>query len=94
MVSGYFASIKKEETGAIDFDMKPICVYSVKGQTRIGEELEEAFGMLFIADIVSFEHELHSEIEKIVITDNLVDDWTYPSIQPRIIHEAKRRGFL
>lgn len=85
----------KEETGAIDFDIKPICVYSVKGKTRVSEESDdESFGMLFAADIVSFEKELHSEMEKIVITDNLVDDWTYPLIQPKLIEEAKRRGYF
>ena len=52
-----------EETGATEFDIKAICVYSVKGKTRVNEnDDEESFGMLFIADIVSFE-ELHSEIE-------------------------------
>lgn len=82
----------QEETGAIDFTIKPICVYSVKGKTRVSNEDEENFGMLFIADIVSFE-ELHSEIEKILITDNLVDNWTYPLIQPKLIQEAKNRGY-
>lgn len=85
----------KEETGAIDFNIKPICVYSVKGKTRINEELgEETFGMLFYADIISFEKELHSEIEKIFITDELIDNWTYPLIQPQLIQEAKRRNYL
>ena len=84
----------KEETGAIVFDIKPICVYSVKGKTRVNENLgDETFGMLYFADIVSFEA-LHSEIEKIMITDELVDNWTYPLIQPRLIEEAKNRGFI
>ena len=84
----------KEETGAVEFDIKPICVYSVKGKTRVHENLiDETFGMLYIADIVSFE-ELHSEIEKILITDELVDNWTYPLIQPKLIEEAKNRGFF
>lgn len=48
--------------------------------------------MLYYADILSFEPELHSEIERIVITDQLVDRWTYPLIQPTLIDEAKRRG--
>ena len=53
----------KEETGAIDFEIKPVCIYSVKGKTRVNENIEdETFGMLFIADIVSFEKELHSEM--------------------------------
>lgn len=69
-----------EETGAVDFDIKPICVYSVKGKTRVSEnDDEESYGMLFIANILSFE-EIHSEIEKIIICDNLIDKWTYPSI--------------
>ena len=83
-----------EETGAVEFEIKPVCVYSVKGKTRVNENDEdESFGMLFVADIFSF-GEIHSEIEKIVITDTLVEEWTYPLIQPRLIEEAKRRGFL
>ena len=54
---------------------------------------DESFGMLFIADIVSFE-ELHSEIEEILITDTLVENWTYPLIQSKLIGEAGNRGFL
>ena len=46
-----------------------------------------------MANIFSFE-EIHSEIEQIVIVDNLIDNWTYPSIQPKLIEEAKNRGFL
>lgn len=84
----------REETGAVEFDIKPICVYSVKGKTRVNENAEEeSFGMLFMADVFSFE-ELHSEIEKILITDTLVEEWTYPLIQPKLIEEARNRGFL
>ena len=50
--------------------------------------------MLFMADITSFEKELHSEIEKIIITDQLVENWTYPQIQPKLMEEAKRRGMI
>lgn len=83
-----------EETGATEFDIKPICVYSVKGKTRVNEnDDEESFGMLFIADIVSFE-EVYSEIEEILITDTLVENWTYPLIQPKLIKEARNRGFV
>ena len=64
----------KEETGAVDFTMKPICVYSVKGKTRVNENVnDETFGMLYYADIYSFE-EIHSEIEKIILIDDLVKD--------------------
>ena len=83
----------REETGAIEFDLQPICVYCVKGNTRSDETLEnETFGMLYYADIKSFEEELHSEIEKIIITDKLIDNWTYPFIQPKLINEAIKRN--
>ena len=37
----------KEETGAVDFNIKPVCVYSVKGKTRVNENAaKESFGML------------------------------------------------
>lgn len=81
-----------EETGALDFDIKPICVYSVTAKDNF--DGQETFGMLYHAEIKSFENELHSEIEKIVITDKLPDNWTYPKIQPKLMEEAKRRGFL
>lgn len=84
----------REETGATSFDIKPVCVYSVKGKTRANESIdEETFGMLYYADVLSFE-ELHSEIEKIVITDTLVENWTYPMICPRLLEEAENRGFI
>lgn len=85
----------REETGAIDFTLKPVGVYSVKGKTRYNQnEEDEKFGMLFVADIFSFENELHSEIEKILICDQLVENWTYSDIQPRLLEEAEVRGFI
>lgn len=84
----------KEETGAIDFRIEPVCVYSVIGKTRVNDRDDvETFGMIYIADIFSFE-EIHSEIEKIIITDQLIEHWTYPLIQPKLIEEAKRRGLI
>ena len=84
----------KEETGALIFTVSPICVYSVTGKNKVNETGEETYGMLFFADIISFEDELHSEIEKVLITDTLVENWTYPLIQPKLIEEAKKRGFI
>lgn len=84
----------KEETGALDCTVTPICVYSVTGKNKVNETGEETYGMLFFADIKSFENELHSEMEKVLITDSLVENWTYPLIQPKLIEEAKKRGFI
>ncbi|MCI9190302.1 MAG: NUDIX domain-containing protein [Lachnospiraceae bacterium] len=85
----------REETGAIDFSITPVCVYSVKGKTSVNlTDEDESFGMLFAADIFSFEKELHSEIEKIILSDGPVSNWTYPAIQPKLLAEAVRRGYL
>ena len=43
-----------EETGAIDFRIKPICVYSVTGKNRVNKSGNETFGMLYYADIEKF----------------------------------------
>lgn len=83
-----------EETGASDFTLRPICVYSVTGRTRVNETGEETFGGLFLAEIRAFQPELHSEMERIELLDTLPDNWTYPQIQPKLLQEAQRRGAL
>ena len=84
----------REETGAVDFTIQPVCVYSVKGKTRVSKDPEEeTYGMLFVAEVFSLE-EIHSEIEKILLCDRLAEQWTYPLIQPKLVEEAKRRGCL
>lgn len=83
-----------EETGAVSFVISPICAYSVIRSAEAGETVEETFGMLYAAEVESFEAELHSEIEEIYLQDELPDNWTYPQIQPKLLEEAKRRGFL
>lgn len=81
-----------EETGALTYCIEPICVYSVSAPGNFGGE--EGFGMLYYADITEFEPELHSEIEKILITEKPVENWSYPPIHPRMIEEARRRGII
>lgn len=76
-----------EETGAVDFDIEEVCVYSV---VRDGKLEEESFGMLYFAEIRTFEKELHSEIEKIILTDREVDHWTYPEIQPKLMEKYRK----
>ena len=81
-----------EETGALEFSLTPAFVYSVTAPDNF--DGRETFGMVYCADIQRFEGELHSEIEKIILTDEPVDNWTYPLIQPKMMEEAKRRGIL
>lgn len=80
----------KEETGAAEFSIRPVCVYSV-----VKDDAEESFGGLYAAEIDSFEEELHSEIERIVLLEELPEEnWTYPEIQPKLVEEAGRRGIF
>ena len=78
-----------EETGATDYSIQPVCVYSVTAPGNFGGQ--ETFGMLFYADVKAFEKELHSEIERIVIQDDLPAAWTYPDIQPYLLQEVQKR---
>ena len=80
-----------EETGALQFDITSVCVYSVTGKNRVNETGEETYGMLFFADIKTFEDVLHSEMESILLFDELPTEWTYPLIQPLLIEEYLRR---
>ena len=80
-----------EETGAIEFEITPVCVYSVIGKNRVNQTGEETYGMLFFANIQSFERELHSEIESVFFFDTLPTEWAYPRIQPLLIDEYLRR---
>lgn len=81
-----------EETGATEFTIKPICVYSVTTDKNFNGK--ETFGMLYYAEITDFEKELHSEIERIILTDDLVDNWTYPEIQSKLLQKAKEAGII
>ena len=77
----------QEETGAVDFTIEPVCVYSVTGKNRVNDTGEEMFGMLYFAEINTFDAELDSEMEKVVLFDELPSEWTYPLIQPKLIEK-------
>lgn len=79
-----------EETGAVEFEIQPVCIYSVTGKTNVNESGEESFGALYFADIKQFEPELHSEIERIEFFDDQPAALTYPAIQPLLFQEYLR----
>ena len=80
----------QEETGAVKYEIKPICAYSVIGKTGVNNIDEETYGMLYFAEITEFAKELHSEMEKVILTDELPENWTYPLIQPKLIEKYKQ----
>lgn len=78
-----------EETGAIDFSLKPICVYSVVEEKKEIKNQEETFGMLYFAEITAFDTLPDLEMEKIVLFDHMPNDLTYPLIQPILMERVK-----
>ena len=80
-----------EETGAVEFDLRQICAYSVEGKNRVNKKGEKSFGMLFCAEVTEFEATLHSEMEKIEFFDALPQNMTYPEIQPALLCELLSR---
>lgn len=53
----------------------------------------ETFGMLYYGEVRELPPELHSEIERISLLEELPAHWTYPDIQPRLLEFAAERGF-
>lgn len=72
-----------EETGARQFTLKQVCVYSVINGTT------ETFGMLYYGDITGFGPLPELEIEKVELFDEMPARWTYPLIQPRLLEKIK-----
>ena len=72
-----------EETGANEFKLTPLCIYSVEKEGVIID-----YGQIFCAEIESLNKLPDFEIEKIDFFDNLPDNLTYPLIQPFIFRKA------
>ena len=67
-----------EETGAIDFNIKPICIFFV---------FQPA--LLCYATIYKFEKNLKYEIEKVEFFDDERSELTYPQIHPFLFKKIK-----
>mgnify|MGYP000848406787 CR=1 FL=1 len=70
-----------EETGAKNFNIFPVCIYSVnKGKT-------ESFGQLFYSDVKYLGELPNSEIGEIKLFDTIPESLTYPLIQPYLFNK-------
>lgn len=74
-----------EETGALEFELQPICTYYV------GRE-ERSYGLLCYAGVKTLGELPASEMERIRLSDDLPDSLTYPLIQPHLF--ARVRSWL
>jgi len=67
-----------EETGALDFELKPVSAYGV-----------DEYGMLYFAEVKTLEDiPDKSEIAEICYLESLPDALTYPHIQPYLLREV------
>lgn len=82
-----------EETGALDFSLVPISIYSVTGNDGIHPDETETFGMLYYSEIKSFGELPALEIERVELFEELPSEWTYPLIQPVLLEKVKSRIF-
>lgn len=69
-----------EESGAIDFDIVPLCDYWA-GDPEIGQGEN---GMVFLADIRTFSDIPESEMAEVGIFEHLPDNLTYKEITPTL----------
>lgn len=67
-----------EETGAKNFDICPVCIYSFTD-----------YVMLYFAEIRSFGELPPLEIEKIKLFDDIPKNLTYPTIQPYLFERVQ-----
>lgn len=72
-----------EETGAREFELTPVCIYSV---SRSGEN--KSFGQLYYSQIEKIGDLPKSEIAEIKLVDRLPEGLTYPSIQPKLFQKV------
>jgi 8-oxo-dGTP diphosphatase len=74
-----------EETGAKQFILYPVCVYSV----QINEEC--SYGKLFYAEINELGELPEMEIAEIKVVDNILkEELTYPLIQPFLLEKVQQ----
>ena len=79
-----------EETGAQNYEITPICVYSMCRS----EDNIETFGMLYYANILTFGDLPQMEIEKVEFLDELPTKWTYPIAHPLLIQKVVQLNYI
>lgn len=72
-----------EETGALDFALRPVCAYSVTGDGPA------SYGMLFLAEVHTLGPLPPTEIGEVIVRADLPDALTYPQIQPHLMRWAQ-----
>lgn len=72
----------REETGAEDVILEPVCVYELRGDLN-------GRGMLYFADVRSPGELPLSEISEVRLFDCTPDSWTYPEVHPLLFQKVQ-----
>lgn len=83
-----------EETGAISFLLEKVCIYSVEEKNNVNACGNESFGALYIAHVDEIGVLPESEIKEVFYLDKEPLQYTYPMIQPMLLKEIKKRGYI
>lgn len=77
-----------EETGAIEYDLMPVCIYSVTGNENAINDCVETFGKLYYAEIRQLGDLPDYEMEEVILLDGYPERWTYPYIQTKLMEKV------
>lgn len=79
-----------EETGAAEYTLRPIGVYSVQGKTPYQKEGDISYGMLYSAQVQKLGQKPESEIAEVICSEALPEEgaWAYPEIQPALVQKV------
>lgn len=78
-----------EESGAKEFKLTPICIYSVsKDDNDISKHPTSTFGGLYFADVSEIGDLPDLEIGKVEFFKELPKELTYPNIQPYLLDKV------
>lgn len=80
-----------EETGAREYNITPVCIYSVYGNDGVIHNKTESFGMVYYADIKTFGTLPSFEMEKIELFHEIPKDLTYPAVHPLILAKVDEK---
>lgn len=75
----------KEETSALDYDLEPVCDYSINLDGAI------TYGRVYFALIRTYTGNLEHEIEQVNAFSRMPKKLTYPNIQPLLFQEVLTR---
>lgn len=76
-----------EETGAIEYTLSQICVYSVERDEEV--EYTKSFGGLFYAEVDTLDDMPDFEMSEVKLFKEIPEELTYPLIQPYLHNKVE-----